>query len=154
MPKVYFSLGTNLGNKEENLRNAVNEINKRVGKVTSLSAFYVTEPWGFKSDNMFVNAAVEVETPLNPFELLKETQYIEKDMGRKHKSVDKAYTDRIIDIDILLYDDLIIQESNLVLPHPLMTEREFVMVPLTQIAPQLLHPVYGRTMSELLDSLS
>ncbi|NDV57551.1 2-amino-4-hydroxy-6-hydroxymethyldihydropteridine diphosphokinase [Bacteroides sp. 519] len=146
---IYLSLGTNLGNKEENLRNAVDEINKRVGNVVSLSAFYETEPWGFDSDNTFLNAALAVDTKLSPFELLAVTKKIEKQLGRTAKSINKSYADRIIDIDILLYNDLILNTNELVLPHPLMTQRSFVMEPLVEIAPDVIHPVLLKTMKEL-----
>jgi len=150
MAKIYLSLGTNLGDKEENLRNAIDKINERVGKVTSLSAFYVTEPWGFQSQNTFLNAALIAETNLSPFEVLAETKSIEKELGRTAKSVNNSYTDRIIDIDILLYDDLILNTPELILPHPLMTQRAFVMEPLAEIAPHVSHPVLLKTIKELL----
>lgn len=149
MAKVYLSLGTNLGNKEQNLLTAIEHINKRVGKVISSSAFYKTEPWGFNSTHVFLNAAVEVETNLPPINLLKETQLIEKEMGRTAKSKGKQYSDRLIDIDILLYDNLILNTAELVLPHPLMTQRAFVMEPLVEIAPELVHPVLLKRMREV-----
>lgn len=135
---VYFSLGTNLGDKEQNLRIAVSKLEERVGKVISLSAFYATEPWGFASDNSFLNAALGVETIFLPLEVLKITQEIEREMGRTHKSVNRVYSDRVIDIDLLLcfQDDgsvVKMNTSELVLPHPLMQERDFVMKPLREI---------------------
>lgn len=148
MAKVYLGLGTNLGDKENNLRTAVKYIEERIGKVVSLSAFYKTAPWGFVSDNSFLNAAVCVETKLTPLQLLKETQAIEKQSGRKNKSNGK-YTDRIIDIDILLYDELVLETDKLIIPHPLMTQRSFVMIPLTEIAPELIHPVYKKKIKDL-----
>lgn len=99
---VYFSLGTNLGDKEQNLRMAVLKIGKQIGEVISLSAFYATAPWGFSSDNTFLNAALCVETALAPLEVLRTTQEIEHEMGRTHKSVNAVYSDRVIDIDLLL----------------------------------------------------
>ncbi len=141
---VYLGLGTNLGDKEDNLRRAVEHIDKLIGKVLRQSAYFTSQPWGFVSDNVFVNAAVCCRTVLSPQEVLCRTQQIEQMMGRKHKSVDGIYHDRIIDIDILLYDELQIDEPNLTIPHPLMHEREFVMVPLMEVldnARRLL-PVY------------
>lgn len=135
MHTVYLGLGTNLGDKEANLKLAVEEIDKRVGKVTSLSAFYVTEPWGFSSENSFLNAACAVETSLSPFEVLSMTQEIERDLGRVKKSVNANYSDRPIDIDILLYDDIQVNTPELTIPHPLMHQREFVMKPLSEILP-------------------
>ena len=159
MAKVYLGLGTNLGDKEQNLRDAVQKIEEQVGKIVSLSAFYVTAPWGFSSDNSFLNAAVCVETKLSPLEVLQETQMIEKELGRTQKSVNRMYSDRLIDIDLLLYEDLVLSVISasgveLPLPHPLMTERDFVMKPLAEIAPGLVHPVLGKTMKELTSSFS
>lgn len=130
---VFLSLGTNLGSKEHNLNTAIQEISKRIGSVTAQSDFIETEPWGFSSDNGFLNAAVKVETALTPFEVLNATQQIEQDMGRTEKSVNAEYHDRIIDIDILLYNDLSISTPTLTIPHPLMNERDFVLIPLNQI---------------------
>ena len=159
MAKVYLGLGTNLGDKEQNLRDAVQKIEEQVGKIVSLSAFYVTAPWGFSSDNSFLNAAACVETKLSPLEVLQETQMIEKELGRTQKSVNRMYSDRLIDIDLLLYEDLVLSVISasgveLTLPHPLMTERDFVMKPLAEIAPGLVHPVLGKTMKELTPSFS
>lgn len=152
---VYFSLGTNLGDKEQNLRTAIQKIEKQIGKVISLSAFYATAPWGFTSDNAFLNAALCAETSLSPFEVLQITQEIEREMGRTHKSVNGAYGDRVIDIDLLLYfasdgTPVLLDTPELKLPHLLMHERDFVMRPLVEIAPDVVHPVFNKTMRELL----
>lgn len=133
MHKVYLSLGTNLGNRKRNIREAIERIGELIGDVERQSALYETKPWGFSSPNDFINACVLVNTVLAPRQLLEATQRIEQEMGRVGKSVNGEYHDRIIDIDILLYDDLNIHESDLVIPHPLMEEREFVMVPLNEI---------------------
>ena len=122
---------------------------ERVGDVLALSGFYETEPWGFQSENTFLNAALQLETALSPLELLKATQEIEIEMGRTQKS-NGAYHDRIIDIDILLYDDLVLQTPELTLPHPLMHERLFVMEPLAEIAPNVIHPVFKKPVISLL----
>ena len=155
MMYVYFGLGTNLGDKEHNLRLAVRKIEERVGKVVSLSAFYATAPWGFSSDNTFLNAALCVDTALAPLEVLQTTQEIEREMGRTHKSVNAVYSDRVIDIDLLLCfaDDgtpVLLDTPELKLPHPLMQERRFVMEPLAEIAPDLVHPILKKKMRELL----
>ncbi len=131
--RVYLSLGTNLGNRRGNIREAIERIGEQVGVVTRQSALYETKPWGFSSPNDFINACVLVETGLVPRQLLEATQRIEKVMGRTLKSVDGSYHDRIIDIDILTYDDWKVDEPDLKIPHPLMEEREFVMVPLREI---------------------
>ena len=136
MYQVYLSLGTNLGDKEQNLLSAIKEIERRIGPVRAQSAFLSTEPWGFESKNTFLNAAVCVETELSPHALLRVTQQIERDMGRTQKSVDGKYHDRIIDIDILLYDDLHINTPKLTIPHPHMYKRDFVLIPLREILPQ------------------
>ena len=136
---VYLSLGTNLGDKEHNLVSAITEIERRIGPIRAQSAFLATEPWGFESPNTFLNAAIRVETELSPHALLKVTQQIERDMGRTQKSTVNSqlstviYHDRIIDIDILLYDDLHIHTKKLTIPHPHMYERNFVLIPLKEI---------------------
>ena len=131
--KVYLSLGSNLGDKEANIRNAISLIGERVGLVVRQSSLISTEPWGFESDNLFVNACVLCETTLTPRQVLRATQKIERELGRTHKSVNGHYADRLIDIDILLYDDLRVDEPDLQIPHPLMFERDFVMIPLGEI---------------------
>lgn len=106
---------------------------KQIGTVVRRSAFYETEPWGFESSNRFINAAVCSTTSLSPRGVLEATQRIERDLGRMSKSANGQYHDRVIDIDILLYDDIRVDEPDLKIPHPLMYEREFVMVPLKEI---------------------
>ena len=131
--KVYFSLGSNLGDKAGNIREAINRIGELIGEVDRQSTLLITEPWGFESDNSFVNAAVRCITTLSPFEILHLTQDIERAMGRTVKSSDGQYHDRIIDIDILMYDGIHITTPELTLPHPLIKERDFVMIPLSEI---------------------
>lgn len=130
---TYLGLGTNLGDKATNLNKAIENIGKLIGTIERQSAFYATEPWGFESQNSFLNACVKVSTNLTPRQLLKATQSIEIMMGRKEKSHNGQYHDRLIDIDILLYDDVDIKEPDLTIPHPLMHERDFVMKPLREI---------------------
>lgn len=149
MAIAYLALGTNIGNKRRNMITAAALLAERVGDVLALSSFYETEPWGFQSENTFLNAALQLETALSPLELLKATQEIEIEMGRTQKS-NGAYHDRIIDIDILLYDDLVLQTPELTLPHPLMHERLFVMEPLAEIAPNVIHPVFKKPVISLL----
>lgn len=133
MHTVYLSLGTNLGDKARNIRQAIDLLGERVGEVLRESSFIETEPWGFESENTFLNAAVCVSTGMSPHDLLHETQAIERELGRTLKSRNGIYHDRVIDIDILLYDDEHINTPELTVPHPLMTQREFVMKPLKEI---------------------
>ena len=131
--KVYLGLGSNLGNKEENILEAIKRIGELVGVVARQSSLYKTEPWGFESENYFVNAVVCCHTSLSPFDVLEHTQQIERMLGRTSKTRHGEYHDRLIDIDILLYDDMSIDLTNLKIPHPLMQERDFVMIPLREI---------------------
>ena len=139
--RAYLGLGSNLGDRRQNIEKAVTLIGERVGVVLCQSSLIETEPWGFDSENTFLNGVILVETALTPRQLMKTTQKIERDMGRKVKSLpsnhspltSKIYTDRIVDIDILLYDDLTIDEPDLKIPHPLMHERDFVMIPLEEV---------------------
>jgi 2-amino-4-hydroxy-6-hydroxymethyldihydropteridine diphosphokinase len=146
---VYLSLGSNTGDRQTHLRNALSHIPGKIGKILTLSGFYQTQPWGYVSQEPYLNMAIAVETALNPATLLSETQAIEKTVGRRDKTINGVYHDRIIDIDILLYDDLIIQSPTLTIPHPLMHQRTFVLHPLAEIAPHLIHPVLKKTIAEL-----
>ena len=137
--EVYLGLGSNLGDCRKNLERVIRLIGDRVGQVTRQSSFIETEPWGFESPNKFLNAVILCETMKTPREVLQLTQQIERDMGRKKKTSLNSklsslnYSDRPIDIDILLYDDLTIDEPDLKIPHPLMQQRDFVMRPLNEI---------------------
>ena len=139
--KVYLGLGSNLGDCRKNLERAIRLIDDRVGQVTRQSSFIETEPWGFESPNKFLNAVILCETTKTPREVLMLTQQIERDMGRRKMingqwsmvNGQRIYADRPIDIDILLYDDLTIDEPDLKIPHPLMHERDFVMIPLEEV---------------------
>lgn len=134
--KVYLALGSNLGNRRELLDEAVRQIDCRVGRVVRQSSWIETEPWGFQSAHRFLNGVVCCLTTLEPHEVLRLTQAIERNMGRKSKTgLGCAYADRTIDIDILLYDDLRLDTPDLTIPHPLMEQRDFVMVPLREILP-------------------
>jgi len=131
--KVYLSLGANLGNREANIRTAIKYISELIGIVVRQSALLETAPWGFESNNCFINAAVCCETLLSPREVLETTQHIERTLGRTQKSTNGRYHDRPIDIDILLYDDLHLNHSQLVIPHPHIAKRPFVYQPLCDI---------------------
>ena len=131
--RLYIGLGSNLGDRSALLDEALQLIDERVGRVVRVSSYYETEPWGFQSDNLFLNAAALVITTLSPQRCLKETQHIERQLGRVDKTVDGAFQDRPIDIDLLMYDDLEVNEPDLTLPHPHIEEREFVQIPLQEI---------------------
>ena len=152
MAIAYLGLGTNIGNKRRNMITAAALLAERVGDILALSGFYETEPWGFASENFFLNAAVKLKTFLSPLELLQITQQIEKELGRVEKS-NGVYHDRVIDIDILLYEDEVLQIPGLTLPHPLMHERKFVMDPLSEIAPFVVHPVLKERIIDLKERL-
>jgi 2-amino-4-hydroxy-6-hydroxymethyldihydropteridine diphosphokinase len=141
--KIYLGLGSNLGNKEENLKKALDLLSQKIGDIIAVSSFYTSEPQGFISENSFLNAVVSMHTKLLPFALLDETRKIEKQLGRKQKT-QTTYTDRIIDIDILFYDDLILNTPELTIPHPHIAEREFVFVPLSEIASELVSQKFGK----------
>ena len=130
---VYLGIGTNLGDKEENIQRALCLLEERVGELLRCSSMYHSKPWGLVSKNDFVNVVAAFVTELSPHELLERTQQVEKAMGRIKKSGDGVYHDRVIDVDILLYGDQHVEEPGLVIPHPLMGERDFVMVPLNEI---------------------
>ena len=130
---MFLGLGSNLGDRQAHLTQAISLIAEKIGPVIRQSSFIETEPWGFESPNKFMNAVILCETTKTPREVLKLTQQIERDMGRRKKSVAGGYADRPIDIDILLYDDLNVDEPDLKIPHPLMHERDFVMIPFNEI---------------------
>ena len=134
MHRVFLGLGSNLGRRRTLLKRAIQQIGERVGEVVRQSSFIETEPWGFESKHKFLNGVILCDTDKSPREVLALTQQIERDMGRTNKSLSsKKYSDRPIDIDILLYDDLTIDEPDLKIPHPLMEQRDFVMIPLKEI---------------------
>jgi 2-amino-4-hydroxy-6-hydroxymethyldihydropteridine diphosphokinase len=151
---IILSIGTNIGDRERNIENAVKALGE-IGKVTAISPIYTSEPWGFESENGFYNIALTMESELLPLDLLQETQRIEKELGRTAKTTTE-YADRVIDIDIIDYDNQIIKISQqstlnslLTLPHPLMHLRNFVLYPLADIAPEWVHPILKLTTLEL-----
>jgi len=143
---VYLGLGSNLGDRRCLIGRAVSLIAERVGEVIRQSSLIETEPWGYQSEHRFLNGVILVETKLTPHQLLAATQQIERDLGKQQRHATKrsrtanqemplpTYNDRPIDIDILLYDQLTIDEPDLKIPHPLMHERDFVMIPLQEIS--------------------
>ena len=148
--QAILSLGSNLGNRAENLSRATQLLTERVGTLVVCSAVYEFEPWGFCSENAFVNCVLVIETDLTPQALLAETQAIERLMGRTEKSHAGQYHDRIIDIDLIDCDGQTLQSPDLTLPHPLMHLRPFVLQPLAEILPNWRHPIFRKTAKELL----
>lgn len=153
MDRLYVGLGSNLGDRRQNILRAAAMIESQIGARVALSDFFETAPWGFTSANSFLNAAMSVDTHLAPLRILDLTQRIERSLGRTHKSAAGGYADRTIDIDILLYGSLAMATDSLTIPHPLMHRRLFVLEPLAQIAPEALHPLLGKTALQLLAEL-
>ena len=147
MSEVLLLLGGNQGNKHKIFSETLKLIRERVGTVTLISSIYETEPWGFVSD-LFWNQALMVETLLQPEDLLDCVLDIENILGRKR--ISPLYEARPIDIDIMLYDDLLVSSPRLTIPHPLIAERKFVLVPLAEIVPDKIHPLTGLTILEML----
>ena len=148
--QVYLGLGSNLGKREENLQNALAMIGEMTGRILISSSVYETEPWGFETKHRFLNMAIKLETMLLPSDLLECLLEIEKSMGRVRDK--KQYSSRVIDIDILFYEDLDIAYHNLKIPHPHIQDRRFVLVPLVEIAPDLIHPVLQKSLKVLLNT--
>ena len=148
MKPVFLGIGTNLGEREENLRKAIKLIEEHIGSITEESSVYETEPWGFQSETSFFNMVIKVETNLTPSGLLGRILMIEAMMGRLREG--QGYKSRIIDIDILFFGSRIFENKILKIPHPRIQERRFVLVPLSEIAGDLLHPVFKKSIQELL----
>jgi 2-amino-4-hydroxy-6-hydroxymethyldihydropteridine diphosphokinase len=150
MKIVFLGVGSNLGNRENNLEQAVARIVEYIGPVLKSSSIYITEPWGFKAEEEFLNIVVKIETNLTPSGILERILMIESLLGRVRDK--KQYTSRLIDIDILLYEDIIVDEEILKIPHPLLHKRKFVLVPLCEIGSEMIHPVLNKSLAELLES--
>jgi len=146
---VFLGLGSNMGDREGFLKKALELIDLEAGEVVATSHLYQTEPWGFHAKEQFLNMAAGIRTLMDPESLLQELLSIEVKMGRDRG--ENGYSSRKIDLDILLYGDRTIQRPGLRIPHPLMHERRFVLVPLCDIAPEIIHPVFKKTISVLLD---
>ncbi|RLD77432.1 MAG: 2-amino-4-hydroxy-6-hydroxymethyldihydropteridine diphosphokinase [Bacteroidetes bacterium] len=152
MYKVFLSLGSNLGNRIINLQNVLQCISEHIGDIKSVGALYETEPWGFDSENWFVNTAIEIETVLQANVLLQKCLWIESTLGRKRNKAKVGYSSRLIDIDILFFDNEIINLPNLIVPHENLHKRKFVLTPLNDIAPEFVHPIIKQSIRTLLES--
>lgn len=150
---IYLALGSNLGDKQGNIEAALDKIEERIGSITSLSAFYLTSPLGFESDNIFVNCVCELLTDIDIITVFATTQSIEKEIGRGKKSENGIYADRLIDIDLIMAGDKIINRPELTIPHPLFHRRAFVVDPLFEIAPDLVHPLLKKSIRKLKEEL-
>lgn len=146
MAIAYIALGSNLGNKQKNIDKALSLIKKKC-EILSQSSWYKTEPIGFKDQDWFINGVIKVRTNFTPLELFNFTQLVEKKMKRI-KTIKNG--PRIIDLDILFYDHIILKLQNLIIPHPRLHERLFVLQPLSEISPNFVHPVFKKTILELL----
>jgi 2-amino-4-hydroxy-6-hydroxymethyldihydropteridine diphosphokinase len=147
---AYISIGSNLGNRQKNCCRAIELIEKRGIVVKKKSSMYETEPWGVTDQPLFINMALEVETELEPYHLLKTLKDIEKEIGRGETF---KWGPRIIDLDILLFDNLFLRDNSLKIPHPLLQERDFVLKPLCDIAPEKIHPLLKVKICDLLKEL-
>ena len=148
MDGVYLLLGSNLGDRHENLSKARQMIREHSGSVIEESGIYVTAPWGISDQPEFYNQVIRISTSLEAEDLLQTLLQIETDMGRERRI---KWGERLIDIDILFYGNLVINTDHLVIPHPGIPDRRFTLVPLCELAPDLVHPVLNKTMTELLD---
>jgi 2-amino-4-hydroxy-6-hydroxymethyldihydropteridine diphosphokinase len=151
MKGKYLLLGTNLGDRKKNLSSACASIEKYLGKIIRKSSIYESDAWGFHDQPYFYNQVVKIKTILSPEELLKRISHIEKNMGRIRQ---EKWKERLIDIDILYYDNKIINDVQLVIPHPEIQNRKFTLVPLCEISPHELHPVFKKTNLQLLEGLT
>jgi 2-amino-4-hydroxy-6-hydroxymethyldihydropteridine diphosphokinase len=143
---VYIALGTNIGDRAENMQQALKKL-ESIMQVEERSPIYETPPWGLVDQPDFLNQVVRGETELSPVELIKALKEIEAEMGRVPTI---RYGPRLIDLDLLFYDDLVFETEKLSIPHPRMRGRAFVLVPLADLAPEIIHPVYGETVIEML----
>ncbi len=151
MHLVHLILGSNSTDKQECLSRAIFLLEKEIGDIVSLSSVYESEAWGYESTNSYLNQALIIQSSLSPEDLLTSTQEIEKLLGRTSKTIDGHYTDRPIDIDLLFYEERIIESPDLCIPHPHIAKRRFVLEPLNEMDPEFIHPVSKKSISQLLE---
>ena len=151
MKGKYLILGSNIGDPISRIQIALEKINTDIGEVTRTSSIYVTEPWGFKDQPAFYNQVIEIKTELDAFDTLNKLLAIEKSMGRVRK---EKWAERIIDIDILYFDDQVINKENLTIPHPGIPDRRFVLIPLCELIPDQIHPALHVSNADLLRTTS
>ena len=151
--EIYIGLGSNQGNREQLIEKAIEHLSVALGAPVRQSSVIETEPWGFESDTPFLNMVICFRCQLQPTKLLDLTEKTEKELGRITKSSDGIYKDRPIDIDILLYGNHVIESERLTIPHPRLHERLFVLEPLKEISPLLVHPIFQKTIAELTDCI-
>ena len=149
MNVTYLCLGGNIGDREKALQLALYEISQQVGVITAQSNIYETEAWGVENQQAYLNQCIEVKTELNPNELIHNLLFIEQELGRK-RSLKEVYEPRTIDVDILFYNQEIIDTEQLTIPHPRLHLRKFVLIPLNDICPNYLHPLLNKTIFNLL----
>jgi len=149
MVKVYLLLGGNMGNKRQVFAETHRLLSEQVGLITNSSSIYETEPWGFVSEEMFWNQVLELSVSISAEEVLQRIQQIEQSLGRIRNAA--QYVSRTMDIDILFYGNEMVEKPHLVIPHPRIQERKFVLVPFNEIAPGLIHPVFQKSISQLLE---
>ncbi len=149
MHKVFLGIGGNLGDKKKNLQKCIELIRENLGEVDIISSVYETPPWGFSAESNFLNQVILIETNLDMLQLLQETQKIEAQFKKRRSS--EGYSSREMDIDILFFDDEIIETPELIIPHPLLHKRNFVLAPMVEIAGEFIHPVLNKKMRLLLD---
>ena len=149
MHTCYLSIGSNLGNRILNCQQVIKELQPFVTLLTQ-SSFYETEPWGYQDKNYYINAVIHVETSLDPYTLLSKIKLIEENMGRSQKNPKFLYEARIIDVDILFFDNLIIDVDSLIIPHPKMCNRNYVLMPFFEINPYFQCPSTHKNITELI----
>ena len=147
--KIVLAFGSNLGDREEYILAAYRLLEEELGVLIKKSSFIETPAWGFESDNSFINSVAEFETQKTPLEALEICNKIEKELGRERNPEYKGYQNRTIDIDILFYEDIVLDTATLKIPHPLIAERDFVLTPLKEILPNLLHPILKKEIKDI-----